>query len=77
MLPINDFELEGLLDSGANISALGKDAIQIFNQLNVKYTKVQSKVSTSDGTENSIIGCVTLSVKYKHKTKGHKFFKIV
>lgn len=69
-------ELKGLLDSGANVSVLGKDAIQLLSELGKSVIKVHSKVSTSDGTSHPIVGAISLVTKYKNIKKPHLYYVV-
>lgn len=73
-IKIEGVDKQGLLDSGADISVLGNNALDFLNSICKKYTKITSKVSTSDGTSNSVVGIVNLNVKYKGLEKQHRFY---
>lgn len=69
-------EMEGLLDSGASISALGKDSLEFLTQNKISLIKMNSCVTTSDGTRQDIFGFVILKVNFKNLIKEHRFFVI-
>ena len=68
--------IKGLLDSGATISALGKDCLQFLNKIQKDFQKISSHVKTADGTKQQVLGFVMLNVEYKDFSKLHKFFLI-
>lgn len=70
---IENVELLGLLDSGANVSVLGKNSLEFVSKLNKKIVNLSSQVSTSDGSKQEIVGSVELQVKFKDKIQLHKF----
>lgn len=79
--PFANIEIEGepllgLLDSGANISVLGKDSLDFLKSIGKHFTKFSSDVATSDGTKQSIVGFIDLQVKYKDLEKFHQFFVV-
>lgn len=69
-------EIQGLLDSGANISALGNDALDFLSKIETPVIKMDSCVTTSDGTRQDILGFVHLDVCFRGEKKPHRFFII-
>lgn len=59
---LEGIEVKGLLDSGANISALGNNSHDFLKQIGVPILKMDSSVTTSDGTRQEILGFVILKV---------------
>lgn len=59
----------GLLDSGASISCLGRDSVNVISQLNLKMKPVASVIKTADGADQKILGYVDTNVTYCNKTK--------
>lgn len=68
--------IEGLLDSGANISCFGDDAEEVVRQLGLKIHNIESVVNTADGAAQSIIGYVDTPVTYGTNTKTVRFYVI-
>lgn len=68
---INGISIVGLMDSGANISCLGKNGLEFLEKLNLKdqFIKIDSKVRTAGGRTNTIIGKFIANIKYKNTTK--------
>lgn len=61
---IFDRQIAGLLDSGANVSVVGKKGIELLERLNISILPSQLKnIFTVDGTERSIQGVVDLPIK--------------
>lgn len=65
--------LIGLLDSGATVSILGKNSLELLDHLCVPYQRQSGSVSTADGTPNQIIGVVKLEVEFATKLKTITF----
>lgn len=76
IVKIENVEIKGLLDSGATISVLGHNSLSFLDSIGKKYIPFSSTVSTSDGTENRIIGIIYLNVFYKNIEKSHKFYVV-
>lgn len=72
-ITINSKTITGLLDSGATVSVLGRGAIALLEELGVKYKKVQSNITTADGTKNTIEGYVWLPVVFGNQTENIQF----
>lgn len=62
-------QLVGLLDSGASISCLGKNAENTILQLGLRMKKVNTIVNTADGAGQSVIGYVDATITYDNLTK--------
>lgn len=69
-------ELICLLDSGANISALGKSSLDFVNRNNVQLRKIKSSVLTANGSRTEVIGYCSLPVTYMGVTKSIVFYII-
>lgn len=59
-------KLNGLVDTGANVSVLGKDSLALLERLEVSATPVHkiNTIKTANGSEQPIIGRIRASVKY-------------
>lgn len=71
---IENVDIQGLLDSGATITVLGHNSIQFLESIGKSDIKLNSTISTSDGTKNPIIGVIILDVTFKDIQKPHKFY---
>lgn len=60
---INGVKLKGLMDSGASISCLGDDCLQIADQMKIPVLDFKSSVHTADGKTHQIIGKVKAKVQ--------------
>lgn len=54
----------GLLDSGANISVLGKNSENLINKLKLKKIPLLSNIKTADGTSHIVTSYVNLPIYY-------------
>lgn len=68
--------IQGLLDSGANISVLGKDSLQFLEDIGKSIVQIRSTVATSDGSKQNIVGVVDLVVNFKDQEKSHRFYVV-
>lgn len=64
----------GLLDSGANISVLGKNCMEFISRNNITFNTYISSLSTANGNRETIIGYCTLPVYYKNIFKDITFY---
>ena len=71
---INNEKIIGLLDSGASVSCLGHNAIEILNKLNLSYKPINQNILTADGAAQKIKGVVTVQITYKGKTKSIELY---
>lgn len=69
-------EMYGLLDSGASLSVLGRNALPFLDSIKRPFMKLSSTVSTSDGTSHPILGFVELLASYKDIQKPHTFYVV-
>lgn len=70
---VGDCYLTGLLDSGANISVLGKNSLAFLKALDLNYKTFKSSLSTADGSRNDIIGYCSIPIKFKGLLKISNF----
>lgn len=68
--------LVGLLDSGASISCLGKNAEQRLQQLSLPIKRVKQSVQTADGAEQAVIGYVDVDITFNATVKPIRLFVI-
>lgn len=64
---VEGVEMTGLLDSGANVSCFGKDALQTVNELNLNIHSLDEELRTADGKAQSVVGKVRANVKWRDK----------
>lgn len=75
-IEINNFRLVGLLDSGANISCFGSNAVDEVARLGLKWKRLKSAVKTADGASQAIVGYVDTKVRYGSKIHVIRFYLI-
>lgn len=61
--------MEGLLDSGASITCLGKGCIDFLDRLGLHWTRLSSSLKTADGKPQTVLGYLDTTVKYNDKSK--------
>lgn len=66
---IAEVKLIGLLDSGASVSCLGKNALETAKQMNLRVKSVSSSVKTADGASQQVLGFIDAPITYKLSTK--------
>lgn len=69
VITIGRTEVRGLLDSGASISCLGKNANVLLNKLNLRVKGVKSSVRTADGNSQEVVGYVDVEISYKSQIR--------
>ncbi|XP_046803807.1 uncharacterized protein LOC124419231 [Lucilia cuprina] len=71
---VKDDTLVGLLDSGANVYALGKDCLTFLEKNRIHYTPIKSSVRTASGNKQEVIGFCVLPIGFKGVTKNVTFY---
>lgn len=66
---IFDTQLTGLLDSGANVTVLGRGSDTYINKWSIGFKKKRSTVCTADGSKLTSNGTITLPLEYNGKRK--------
>lgn len=61
--------MEGLLDSGANCTILGKGSSLLISQLNIKIRPFHTILKTADGTSHSANQIIDLPITFNNRTK--------
>lgn len=69
-------EVRGLLDSGASISCLGKDAFETIQTLGIKPKSFKSTVQTAAGRDYPIVGYADAFICFAGQTKLIRLFLI-
>lgn len=73
-ISIAGISYKGLLDSGANVSILGKGSEVFLNHPSVKFHSLPSTVKTAGGETQRVFGYVTATFKYGQKSGVHTFY---
>lgn len=66
---IGNHAVVGLLDSGASISCLGRNASAIISKTKLRLKPIESTIKTADGANQKVIGYVDAEIKYGGKLK--------
>ena len=69
VVKIGNRELTALLDSGANVSILGKDSEDIIDENNLIVRPNDSIIKTADGKEHKVKGTIDIPITYNNVTK--------
>lgn len=75
-ISIADQTLTGLLDSGASISCLGKNAVAQATSFDLKIKPIVTSVKTADGAQQKVVGYVDVPITFNHKTKLFRLYLI-
>lgn len=62
---IFDIQVDGLLDSGATVSCLGKGALEFLSKHGLEFSKFSSDIKTANGGISKIIGRVNCEIEFK------------
>lgn len=71
---INGHRILGLIDSGANITCLGKGALDFLDSAKLKLTSLTVGVQTADGSKKSMKGYCKIQIKFKEELKDIVLF---
>lgn len=74
VVSIADEDIEGLLDSGANITCLGKGGLEFLNSIGSTIIPFHTSVSTANGSSVPIIGRVRCDITFKGVTRSVMVF---
>lgn len=75
-IKIYDSEFTGLLDSGANISILGKGGIDFVAKNNLETKATGMVIKTADGTHHIPTGMINVPVEFCKKTRNVRLYVI-
>ncbi|XP_061396726.1 uncharacterized protein LOC133332344 [Musca vetustissima] len=75
-LHINGEEIEGLLDSGASVSCLGKNCLSFVERAGLEIKHFHSFIKTADGSPHKIVGRVTTNVKFRKQEHPIIFYLV-
>lgn len=65
-IKIGDESLTGLVDSGANITCLGKGALEFLKRNSLDLIPLQASLKTAGGNNTCIIGYINTPIQYRH-----------
>lgn len=68
--------LLGLLDSGANVSALGKNCLSFFERNKIPFRPFKLHVKVAGGSNQKVIGFCTLPIFFKDVTRLIDFYLV-
>lgn len=69
MVKVGNKELTALLDSGANVSILGRDSEDIIEEFNLIISFDNSIIKTADGKSHKVNGSIDIPITYNDVTK--------
>lgn len=64
----------GLVDSGANITCLGKNAFDFLSKSSLTYTPLATCVKTADGNSKPIVGYIKSSISFRGQSEEFVIF---
>lgn len=73
-IEIKGVQARGLLDTGASVSILGRGCRELVEKLGVSIERFVSSVTTAGGGAHTVLGKLTLPVKYKELEKNITFY---
>lgn len=71
---VNDVGIEGLLDSGATVSCLGRNCFENIEKFKARIYDFKSSVGVADGTRRQVVGKVRLNIKCRDKEVPMLFY---
>lgn len=74
IVQIGDIKLNGLLDSGASVSCLGKNAIETVRNLGIRIKEINSNIKTADGAIQTVFGYIDVHVTFSNQTALCRFY---
>ena len=74
LVNIGGVEINGLLDSGASISALGCDALNFLAKVKLPFKPISESIFTADGASQQILGVAYTEVSYLLRTRKIKLY---
>ena len=75
-IKIKDEEVVGLLDSGATVTCLGKDCLDLVEKLKLEIKPIYSFIKTADGRNHKILGTVESPIEFNSKRHLIKFYLV-
>lgn len=73
---INNFNLCGILDSGASVSILGAGCEKFLEDTGLKLRGFPSSVQVANGAKQRVLGFVVADVTFNGQTFSHKLFLV-
>lgn len=74
VVDIGSYKIRGLLDSGANITVLGKGSECFMSDPNIRLHSLTKSVQTASGHSANILGYICVPVTYQNKTHTMNVF---
>lgn len=71
---INTGQVRGLLDSGATISCIGKNASDTLHRCNLEWKEYGNVIQTASGQKQEVKGYVDAKIKYNNKSKHIRLY---
>lgn len=71
---INGEHILGLIDTGANITCLGRGALEFVEKSNLKLKPLNSHLQTADGTKRTIQGYCKAQIKFQNEMNEISLF---
>lgn len=75
-IKLEGIEISGLLDSGASISCVGKEAFKTLFHHNIKWKEISSRIQTASGQCQNIEGYADVTIEFKNKSKKMRLYVI-
>lgn len=69
-------EIMGLLDSGANVSILGKNCEKFLEKSDVKVSRCPTLISTASGDKQRVLGYIDVATKFNDQCKIIRFYLV-
>lgn len=73
-IKIGEIEIKGLIDSGCNLTCLGKGGIEFVNRLNINFISEEIPLQTAGGNCKTIVGYFIHPITFKNITKEFTIF---
>lgn len=73
---INNTAVNGLLNIGASISCLGKDAFETLHRCNIKWKEINSAIKTASGQDQEVKGYADVSMMFRGKSNQIRLYII-
>lgn len=71
---LGDEHLKGLVDSGANVSCIGRGGVEFVERNGLKITKIDASVKTAGGSKKLIVGYIKIPIHFRKLSKEFTLF---
>lgn len=75
-IEISGVAIQGMLDSGATVSCLGRNCLDLVEKANLTIYPIRSHICTADGNKKPIIGSVRTLIKWNGVQKYVDFYLV-